>query len=513
MKPQPNKILADALKSAKHLSDQGVIEHSTLDPKHLKVLKKAGCLTPVIRGWYLLNKPGAAGTSTSWYVGFWPFIRSYLLKRFANRGYCLSAESSLDLHTCENQIAKQVTVITKKASNQTIELPGETSLLLYRDPKNFPESIKLNGLYVMPLPLALCRLSPAYFRTKPLNVEIALKMLSSVTEVSRILLENGLVTDAGRLAGAFRAIGDGPRSNQIIKDMEAAGLTVTEVNPFLGHPPVLGKSRIQSPYAGRIEAMWKQMRSPIIDIFPPPPKIAPSKAEHVMKSISDRYKRDAYHSLSIEGYQVTEDLIQKIADGYWSPDKDLKDQDQISAMAAKGYFEAFSEVIESVRKTFSGNSPGGVFEEDLQNWYRALFSSSVQAGILNAADLAGYRNGPVYITGARHVPPGSKEGVIDSMETLFELLKNEEHPAVRAILGHFVFVYIHPYMDGNGRIGRFILNLMLVSGGYPWTIIRTENRPRYMQVLEAASSDGDIVPFAEFVFSELKFWSVRSATS
>jgi hypothetical protein len=60
--------------------------------------------------------------------------------------------------------------------------------------------------------------------------------------------------------------------------------------------------------------------------------------------------------------------------------------------------------------------------------------------------------------------------------------------------------------------GRFILNLMLVSGGIP-EHYRTENRPRYMQVLEAASSDGDIAPFIEFVLSELKFWSVRSATS
>ena len=51
------------------------------------------------------------------------------------------------------------------------------------------------------------------------------------------------------------------------------------------------------------------------------------------------------------------------------------------------------------------------------------------------------------------------------METLFECLKNETHPAVRAVLGHYVFVYIHPYMDGNGRLGRFLMNTMFVSGG------------------------------------------------
>jgi hypothetical protein len=510
MKYQPNKTLAEALKAAKDLSEEGVIQHSSLSSKHLGILKKAGCLTPVIRGWYLLTKPeAAAGSSTIWYVGFWPFLKSYLLKRFGKQGYCLSADASLDLHTGENHVSRQITVITRKASNQTIELPEETSLLLYTDTKNFPEPMKLNGIYVMPLPLALCRLSPSYFKAKPLNVEIALKMLSSVTEVSRILLENGFVTDAGRLAGAFRAIGDEQKANQIVKDMAAAGLTITEGNPFENHKPVLALSKIQSPYAGRIEAMWKKMREAIIQIFPKPPGVAPNKEERTIRLILEKYKHDAYHSLSIEGYEVTEDLIQKIADGSWSPETDPKDQEQINAMAAKGYYEAFQSVIHSVRKIIADDHAGEVFEKDLQDWYRALFSPSVQSGILRASDLAGYRNGPVYIKGARHVPPGNKEAVVDSMETLFELLKNEEHPAVRAILGHFIFVYIHPYMDGNGRIGRFILNLMFVSGGYPWTVIRTENRPQYMQSLEAASSDGKIEAFAEFVYSEMKYWSDR----
>ena len=121
-------------------------------------------------------------------------------------------------------------------------------------------------------------------------------------------------------------------------------------------------------------------------------------------------------------------------------------------------------------------------------------------GILKAGDLAGYRNHQVYISGARHVPPPA-EAVLDSMKTLEKLLLEEKSAAVRAILGHFIFVFIHPYMDGNGRIGRFILNLMLVSGGYNWTVIRVSERNRYMAALESASVDGNIVPFTEFVLS------------
>ena len=90
------------------------------------------------------------------------------------------------------------------------------------------------------------------------------------------------------------------------------------------------------------------------------------------------------------------------------------------------------------------------------------------------------------------------------METLFELLKEEEEARVRVVLGHFIFVYIHPYMDGNGRIGRFLMNLMLASGGYPWTVISVKQRGAYMSALESASVKQDIAPFAGFLAGLVK---------
>ena len=92
------------------------------------------------------------------------------------------------------------------------------------------------------------------------------------------------------------------------------------------------------------------------------------------------------------------------------------------------------------------------------------------------------------------------------MPVLFELLEAETEPQVRAVMGHFLFVYIHPYfvyihpyMDGNGRLGRFLMNFMLVSGGYVWTVIPVQQRDPYMNVLEQASSHGNIVPLATFL--------------
>jgi Fic family protein len=68
-------------------------------------------------------------------------------------------------------------------------------------------------------------------------------------------------------------------------------------------------------------------------------------------------------------------------------------------------------------------------------------------------------------------PPTSPaiEAVRELMPTYFQLLEEEKAPAVRVVLGHFIFVYMHPYFDGNGRMGRFLMNLMMASGGYPWT--------------------------------------------
>jgi hypothetical protein len=86
-----------------------------------------------------------------------------------------------------------------------------------------------------------------------------------------------------------------------------------------------------------------------------------------------------------------------------------------------------------------------------------------------------YRNGPVFIRRSMHVPP-SREAVRDAMPVLFEMLAEETEPSVRVVLGHFIFVYIHPYMDGNGRIGRFLMNVMLAAGGYPWTVVPVERR-------------------------------------
>jgi Fic family protein len=167
-------------------------------------------------------------------------------------------------------------------------------------------------------------------------------------------------------------------------------------------------------------------------------------------------------------------------------------------MAARGYYQAFQSVKESIKAILEGANAGTQVDKDHAAWYRQLFDPSAVAGLLKASDLSGYRNNQVYIGNSKHVPL-NVDAMRDAMHALFELLEDEPEASVRAVLGHFVFVFIHPYMDGNGRMGRFLMNAMLASGGYPWTVIPVEKRDEYMQALEEASVRQNIYPFTKFM--------------
>ena len=282
-----------------------------------------------------------------------------------------------------------------------------------------------------------------------------------------------------------------------MRTMTAAGYAVRENDPFTDRPNLVLRTRETSPYVNRIRLLWQKMREPIIERFPKAPG-TPRNIAAYLKRVNDTYLTDAYHSLSIEGYRVTADLIERVRAGSWNPETNEGDREQRNAMAARGYWLAFQSVQQGVGRVLRGDNPGQVADEEHGAWYRELFAPSVASGILKPADLAGYRNSQVYIRKSMHVPL-NRDAVRDAMPAFFDLLREETYPAVRVVLGHFLFVYIHPYMDGNGRVGRFLMNVMLASGGYPWTVIPVSDRNAYMNALERASVGEDIVPFSDFI--------------
>ncbi|KKJ75135.1 Fic family protein, partial [Kiloniella litopenaei] len=491
--------LANSLEVLKALQDKGIvaIRSADLSRVHRERLMKHGFLQSVMKGWYIPARPDdITGESTAWYASYWGFCSSYLNSRF-NDDWCLSPERSLQIHAGNMQVPKQLLVRSKKAGNDITKLPHDTSF--YGVKASIPKAQDIEvkeGLRLFSLPASLIACSPTYYQQHPTELRTALALIKNSSDILGLLLEGEHSKVAGRLAGAFRNIGRDRIADDILSTMKAADFDVREVDPFTEKRPSIGDMRANSPMAMRIKLMWQAMREDVIGKLPAPTPM--NDIEAYLKQVDEIYVTDAYHSLSIEGYRVSVELIERVRSGAWNPDAIEEDKKHRDALAARGYWQAFQEVKNSVQKCLEGKNAGQIADQDHGTWYRELFAPSITAGLLKLSDLAGYRNAPVYIRRSMHVPPPI-EAVRDAMPALFELLEAEGDAGVRVVLGHFIFVYIHPYIDGNGRTGRFLMNVMMAAGGYPWTVIPVERRDDYMTALETASVDGNIVPFAEFI--------------
>lgn len=501
----PGEKLAASLEELQKLQKRGVVAVRTndLSTTHRGRLLKNGFLTEVVKGWYIVSDPTAAkGDSTSWFTSYWKFCAEYLNQRFGDK-YCLSPEQSLMIHAGNMSIPTQLVIRATDANNYNMPMIHGTSMFQMKtDLPVKADVMEKDGLRVLTLASALIESTPTIFQSDPTEVRIALGQIADQSEILGPLLDGGRSTVAGRLAGAFRNIKRDKIADAIVKRMKALDYDVREKDPFEGETVIQLGQRERSPYVNRLKLMWAEMRPTVIDLFPAAPGI-PSDHTKYLKTVEELYKTDAYHSLSIEHYNVSAELIEKVRSGNWDITGNEEDRKHRDALAARGYYLATQKVKASLESVLAGKNAGTVADGDHADWYAALFEPSVTANICKPSDLAGYRSGQVYISNAHHVPP-PVEAVRDTMPLLFELLEEEKEASVRAVLGHFFFVYIHPYMDGNGRMARFLLNVMLASGGYPWTVIPVEMRDEYMEALEKASVDKDIAPFAGFMAKLVK---------
>lgn len=495
--------MADSLERLHRLQQQNpnlVLKGSgQLSRVHLKRLLDSGWLQEVMKGWYIPSRPGSEGDTTVWYTSYWHFVKAYLSSGFGDE-WVMMPDQSLDILSGKTTVPMQLVVKAKGASNNTVGLPYGHSILSIRS--DIPASVYVEpqyGLRLYPLGDALVYASPAYFERDEVSARTCLSMVKDVSEVLRPLVNAGATIRAGRMAGALRNNGQTNFADEILRTMREFGHKVVETDPFVSersapYCPVI------SPYAARIRQMWANMREQVIANFPFKPEKSVDLQEYI-RNVDEKYPEDAYHSLSIEGYRVSKELIEKVRSGSWQPDQE--DREHKRALVARGYYQAFNAVKESIKRILDGDNAGRIVGNEHGLWYRQMWMPFVAAGIFNASDLIGYRSGQVYIRGSKHIPL-NPDAVADAMPVLFELMTDEPDARVRAILGHFMFVFIHPYMDGNGRMGRFILNAMLASGGYPWTVVPVESRDEYMQALEEASVNGDISRFTRLIAGLVK---------
>ena len=509
----PNEKLASSLAQLEKLQKRGrrVFRSGEMTRLHRERLVKNGFLSEVMKGWLISSNPNAdPGDTTPWYASFWEFCASYCTARFGEAWH-LSPEQSLLLHAEDTVIPQQVIIYTPRGANNRVELLFDTSLYDLKQ-KDMPPHADLTArdeLRLFVPEAALIKVPEAFFARNPVEAQVVLSNIRDAADLLGRLLSGGHSAIAGRLAGALRRLGRATTADEILTVMKRAGYDVRETDPFVPAQTFSTVSQVHAPIVARLQSMWKTFREPVIAAFPKAPGI-PQNAKAYLSFVDDIYQNDAYHSLSIEGYRVTPELIERVRAGDWDPPRHDADRHTRDALAARGYWQAFRLVRETVSKVIEGANPGALARTVHRDWYSELFQPSVAAGLIGPSALAGYRNHAVFLRGSRHVPP-RWETVRDAMPALFDLLENEPEPSVRAVLGHWLFGYIHPYPDGNGRLARFLMNTMLASGGYPWSIIRVDNRDPYLAALERASVHQDIEPFARFVTDQV-LWSMEQAT-
>ena len=506
----PHEKLAESLDVLRALQKGGrrVFRSVELSRVHRERLMANGFLQDVMKGWLISSGPSARpGDSTPWYASFWEFCARYCNDRFGDDWH-LSPELSLSLHAEKTVIPEQAVVCSPKGTNHAVELPFGTSVFDLKVPAMPAASdlVTRDGLKLFSPAAALVRVAESFFARNPVDTQVVLASLGGASELLRLLLNGGHSSKAGYLAGALRATGRPLLGDEIIGAMKSAGYDVRESNPFEAGQIFGTPRRAAAHIVERIEMLWKSMRDTVIETFPKTPGL-PKDREAYLRFIDGIYQSDAYHSLSIEGYSVTPEVIERVRRGNWDPEHHGEDRKSRDALAARGYWQAFQLVKISVEKVIAGENPGKQARAAHKEWNRELFQPCVTAGLIEAGALAGYRSSPVYLRTSRYVPP-RWEAVRDAMPVLFDLLEKETEPGVRAVLGHWLFGYIHPYSDGNGRMARFLMNVMLASGGYPWTVIRVEDRIAYLSALDSASIGMDIRPFSAFVAQRVR-WSLE----
>jgi len=203
---------------------------------------------------------------------------------------------------------------------------------------------------------------------------------------------------------------------------------------------------------------------------------------------------DAYHSTTMEGYRISREIADAIVRGEPLPEGPQDAKTREAAMAVQGYTIAYGLVLERARRK---ERIDGALLLDL---HEALFRPSVDAGITDTAALRGWRAASVGLRGWRFVPPNPKKipDLIGGLERF--AARKDIDPIARALLVHLEFVTIHPFMDGNGRLGRLLMNNALLTAGLPWVTIRSDERVPFFRAIERAQVDDDAGSYIEFVW-------------
>lgn len=170
-----------------------------------------------------------------------------------------------------------------------------------------------------------------------------------------------------------------------------------------------------------------------------------------------------YNSNAIEGNTLTLQETAMVLEGITIDQKPLREHLEVI-----GHRDAFVYIQELAKKKKSFSE-----KEILSIHSLVLMDRPEDKGV--------YRKIPVRIMGAFHIPPAPYQ-VLELMTNLLKETKESKlHPIEEAALFHLKFEGIHPFIDGNGRTGRLLMNLMLMRKGYPAIDIKFTDRKKYYE--------------------------------
>ena len=189
-----------------------------------------------------------------------------------------------------------------------------------------------------------------------------------------------------------------------------------------------------------------------------------------------------YHSNAIEGNTLTLGETKAV----------LLDGITISGKPLREHLEAVNhrEAMRLMERLAELDKP--LEEDEVLELHRTILTG------IQTDDAGRYRAVRVRVAGSTRVFPNPLK-VAELMHAFVADINTlDVHPVIRAARAHYGLVAIHPFVDGNGRTARLLMNLLLVRAGYPPALLPVEQRGRYYDLLEAANN-GDLQPFETYI--------------
>ena len=207
-------------------------------------------------------------------------------------------------------------------------------------------------------------------------------------------------------------------------------------------------------------------------------------SKETLKSLKDSINLEwTYNSNGIEGNTLTLRETQIVLEGITVGGKSLKEH--LEAINHEQAILFLDDLIKDKKP---------ITEWNIKNIHRLVLKE------IDNENAGKYRSENVTIKGATHIPPD----YLVVPELMGKLIINYNnwknyHPIIRATLLHGELVKIHPFVDGNGRTSRLVMNLSLMNSGYLPVIVKKEKRLEYYNALDKAHTTGDYTDFVKLV--------------